>query len=91
MLAQQIAEMTQGQFTKEVIIDLIEVRKDCCVQVRTTTKVFEDGIEIGSNSSMHLIAPGDDYSLEQDRVKAICSAAHTTESIAAYKAAQIEI
>ena len=34
----------------------------------------------------HVIAPGDDYSAEDDRVKAVCAAVHTPEVIAAYQA-----
>ena len=36
----------------------------------------------------HVVAPGDDYSNEDARVKAICAATHTADVIAAYQAAQ---
>ena len=59
---------------------------DGIVQVRTKTAVFEDGKQIGGSFHRHTIAPGQDYSNEDERVKAICSATHTADVIEAYKA-----
>jgi hypothetical protein len=42
-------------------------------------------MEIGSNFHRHGIAPGADYSGEDARVQAICSATHTSEVISAYQ------
>lgn len=70
------------------IVDLIEVVEKGSVQVRTKTVIRENGKEISSAFHRHVVAPGDDYSGESDRVKAICAATHTPEVIAAYKAAQ---
>jgi hypothetical protein len=47
---------------------------------------MEDGKQISGTFHRHVIAPGDDYSAEDTRVKAICKATHTTEVIAAYMA-----
>jgi hypothetical protein len=58
------------------------------VQVRTKTAIKEDGVEISSKFHRHVVAPGDDYSAENARVKAICAATHTQDVVAAYKAAQ---
>ena len=74
---------------KIVSVDLIEVVENGCIQVRTKTAIKEDGVEISSKFSRHVVAPGDDYSAEDARVKAICAAMHTPQVIAAYKAAQI--
>lgn len=68
-------------------VDKIEVVDSGCVQVRTKTTITEDGAVIGSSLHRHVIAPGDDYSGEDVRVQAICSATHTPEIIEAYKAA----
>jgi hypothetical protein len=68
--------------------DLIEAFENGCVQVRTKTVIKEDGVEISSKFHRHVVAPGDDYSGESDRVKAICAATHTADVVAAYKAAQ---
>jgi hypothetical protein len=70
------------------IVDRIEVVENGSVQVRTKTAIKEDGVEISSKFHRHVVAPGDDYSGEDARVKAICAATHTSEVIAAYKAAQ---
>jgi hypothetical protein len=70
------------------IVDRIEVLENGSVQVRTKTAIMEDGKQISGNFHRHVIVPGDDYSGESDRVKAICAATHTPEVIAAYQAAQ---
>ena len=72
---------------KVISVDLIEVIENGTIQVRTKTAVKEDGVEISSNFHRHVIAPGDDYLAEDERVQAICAATHTAEVIAAYKAA----
>jgi hypothetical protein len=73
---------------KVIAADLIEVTENGIVQVRTKTAIMEDGVEISSKFHRHVVAPGDDYSGEDARVKAICKATHTAEVIAAFKAAQ---
>ena len=71
-------------------VDLIEIVENSCIQVRTKTAIFEDGVEISGKFHRHIVAPGDDYSAEDAKVKAICAAMHTPQVIAAYKAAQIK-
>ena len=73
---------------KVEIVDRIEVVENGSVQVRVKTAIMEDGKQISGNFHRHVVAPGDDYSGEADRVKAICAATHTPEVIAAYQAAQ---
>ena len=68
------------------VVDRIEVLESGVVQVRTATKIMEDGKQISSTFRRHVIAPGDDYSAEADRVKAICAATHTADVISAYEA-----
>jgi hypothetical protein len=70
------------------IVDRIEVVESGVVQVRTKTAIMEDGKQISGTFYRHVVAPGDDYSAEDARVKAICKATHTAAVIAAYKAAQ---
>lgn len=76
---------------KQLIVDLVEVIENGCVQVRTATKIMDDGKEINRSFHRHVIAPGDDYSSEDARVQAICAATHTPEVIAAYQAAQASV
>ena len=68
--------------TKEVSADKIEVvttqdesnNDVTVVQVRTATKVLEDGEVISSSYHRHVINSGDDYSAEPANVQAVCSA-----------------
>ena len=69
--------------TKEVVADKIEVvtgqdedgNATTSVQVRTATKVLEDGAVISQSYHRHVIQSGDDYSSEPANVQAICVAA----------------
>ena len=70
------------------VVDLIEALESGVVQVRTKTAILEDGKQISGSFHRHVVAPGDDYSKQDARVKAICAATHTAAVVAAYKAAQ---
>jgi hypothetical protein len=72
---------------KQVVVDQIEVVESGVVQVRTATRIIENGNVISSSLHRHLVVPGQDYSAEDARVQAICAAAHTAEVISAYQAA----
>jgi hypothetical protein len=74
--------------TKETIVDKIEVLENGCVQVRTATRVLEDGVILSSSFHRHVCAPDCDTTGEDPKVIAICAAVHTPEVIAAYQAAQ---
>jgi len=63
--------------TKEVSADKIEVVEaggNTVVQVRTATRVLEDGAVISQSYHRHVINSGDDYSAEPANVQAICVA-----------------
>lgn len=70
---------------KNVSVDRIEVLENGCVQVRQKISIVENGLEISATFHRHVVAPGDDYSQESDRVKAICQLVHTLEAVQAYK------
>jgi hypothetical protein len=74
---------------KQTVVDLIETVENGCVQVRTCTRIMENGKQISGTFHRHVIVPGADYSAEDAKVQAICAAVHTAEVIAAYQAAQI--
>jgi len=77
--------------TKEITEDKIEIVGEFkAVQVRTCTKVLEDGVELSSGFHRHVVTAGDDYSGESTEVQAICAAVHTDAVIAAYEASQVE-
>lgn len=73
---------------KQTTVDRIEVIESGCVQVRTATRIVEDGNVISSSYHRHVVAPGDDYSQEDARVQAICAATHTADVVAAYQSSQ---
>jgi hypothetical protein len=73
---------------KVISVDLIEVVENGSIQVRTKTAIKEDGVEISSKFTRHVVAPGADVSGEDAKVQAIAASIHTAEVIAAYQAAQ---
>lgn len=73
---------------KQIVVDLIETLENGCVQVRTCTRIMEDGKQLSGTFHRHVVAPGDDYSAEDAKVQAICAAVHTVDVVAAYQAAQ---
>ena len=68
--------------TKAVVADKIEVvtgqdeddNEVVVVQVRTATRVLEDGAVISQSYHRHVIQSGDDWSSEPSNVQAICNA-----------------
>ena len=73
--------------TEETLADKIEVVGNFAhVQVRMATVIKRDGVEISRSFHRHVVTPGQDYSNEDPKVQAICSAVHTPEVIAAYTA-----
>lgn len=70
------------------VVDLIEVVENGSVQVRTKTAILEDGVEISGKFHRHVVVPGQDYSHETDRVKAVCAAVHDKWTVAEYEAVQ---
>ena len=72
---------------KVVTEDKIEIVGDYkAVQVRTCTKVLEDGVELSAGYHRHVVVAGQDYSNESAEVQAICAAVHTDAVIVAYNA-----
>ena len=72
---------------KVISEDKIEIVGDYkTVQIRTCTKVLEDGVELSSGYHRHVVVAGQDYSDESAEVQAICGVVHTDEVVAAYQA-----
>ena len=80
--------------TKETVVDKIEVLEQGQVQVRTATRVLEDGTELSSSFHRHVVVPstksgdtwGDtDISGEDARVQAIATATWTSAVKTAYQ------
>ena len=81
--------------TKETVVDKIEVLEMGQVQVRTATRVKEDGAVLSSSFHRHVVNPstksgdtwGDtDISGEDARVQAIATATWTSDVKTAYQA-----
>ena len=73
--------------SKVISEDKIEIVGDYkAVQVRTCTKVLEDGVELSSGYHRHVVTAGQDYSNESAEVQAICAVVHTADVISAYEA-----
>jgi len=71
--------------TKETVVDKIEVLEMGQVQVRTATRVLEDGVALSSSFHRHVLAPGDDLSEQDAKVSAIVTATWTPEVVTAYE------
>ena len=80
--------------TKEIVVDKIEVLEMGQVQVRTATRVKEDGEVLSSSFHRHVLEPrtkvGDtwedtDISAEDSKVQAICNASWTADVKTAYQ------
>ena len=67
-----------------------EILPNQVIQIRTTTIVEEDGVELGRKYHRHVVVPGQDVSGEIQEVQDIASALWTDEVIAAYQASIVE-
>jgi len=76
--------------TKEVTVDKIEVLEKGQIQIRTATRVLEDGVVLSSSFHRHVLAPADDLSDQDPRVVAIANAAWTADVVTAYEAMMAE-
>lgn len=76
---------------KQVIVDKIEVTENGSVQVRTATRILENGVALSSSFHRHVVTPGKDYSAEDARVQAVCAAVQTQDVVSAYLAEQARI
>jgi hypothetical protein len=73
---------------KQIVVDKIEVLEDGQIQVRTATRIVEDGVVISTSFHRKVVAPGDDVSSEDVKVKSIAGAIHTPAAVANFRAKQ---
>ena len=80
--------------TKEIIVDKIEVIENGIVQVRTATRVLEDGVQLSQSFHRHFLEPSTktddtwadtDISGEDARVQAVANATWTNSVKTAYQ------
>jgi len=67
-----------------------EILPNQVIQIRTTTVVEEDGVELGRKHHRHVVVPGDDVTGEAQEVQDIANALWTADVIAAYQASVAE-
>ena len=63
-----------------------EILPNQVIQVRTTTVIEEDGVELGRSHHRHVVVPGDDVTGEAQEVQDIAAALWTADVISAYQA-----
>ena len=63
-----------------------EILPNQVIQIRTTTVVEEDGVELARNHHRHVVVPGDDVTGEVQEVQDIANALWTADVISAYQA-----
>ncbi len=72
------------------IVDQIEVVGGYAVQVRQSTKVMDDGVQIGGDSyHRHVIHPNHNWSAEDAKVKKICDALFDDDCKEAYASSSL--
>ena len=62
-----------------------EILPNQIIQIRTTTVVEEDGVELGRSHHRHTVFPGDDVTGEAQEVQDIAAALWTADVISAYQ------
>jgi len=76
---------------KEVLVDSIEVLEWGHIQVRTVTRIIEDGTELSHSYHRHTLTPEDNLDGQDAKVIAIANATWTPEAIEKYKAKMKEL
>ena len=69
---------------KKTVVDKIEVLENGTLQVRSATRVLEDGEVLSSSFHRHVLTPGADTSNEDAKVVAIANATWTADVVTAY-------
>jgi len=72
--------------TKITVTDKIETLENGTIQVRTATRVLEDGAVLSSSFHRHILHPGQDLTDQDPKVVAIANAVWTDEVVTAYEA-----
>ena len=70
--------------TKETVVDKIEVLENGTIQVRSATRVLEEGEVLSSSFHRNTLTPGSDTANEDAKVVAIANATWTADVVTAY-------
>jgi hypothetical protein len=71
---------------KTTVTDKIETLENGTIQVRTATRIDEDGTVLSSSFHRHVLTPGSDLTDQDPKVAAIATAVWTPEVVSAYEA-----
>ena len=71
---------------KTEVVDKIETLENGTIQIRTVTRIDEDGTVLSSSFHRHVLSPGQDLTGQDPKVVAIANAVWTPEVISAYEA-----
>ena len=74
--------------TKQIIIDQVEVTEHGFIQVRTATRIIEDGVQLSQTYHRHCLSPGDDLAGQEAKVAAIAKVVWTKGVIDNFKKKQ---
>jgi len=69
---------------KTNIVDKIETLENGTIQIRTATRIDEDGTVLSSSFHRHVLTPGQDLTDQDPKVIAIANAVWTPEVVTAY-------
>lgn len=78
------------ELIEKQIIDKIEIVENNSIQIRTSTIIEKDDVEIARTYHRHVLSPGDDVSNEDARVQSIANAIWTDDVINSYKASIVK-
>jgi hypothetical protein len=80
--------MALSEATVEDKIEVVDCGGWKSIQVRTSTIISRDDVEISRSFHRHTVGPTDDWSAESTEVQAMCNTFHTDAAKSAYAAAQ---
>jgi len=69
---------------KTEVVDKTEVLENGTIQIRTATRIDEDGTVLSSSFHRHTLSPGADLTDQDPKVVAIANAVWTPEVVTAY-------
>lgn len=74
--------------TKELVEDKIEILEDGQIQVRTSTRIRENGKIISQTYHRSVVQPGDSLVDMPERIKNVGNLVHTTEVVEQFQKAK---
>lgn len=76
--------------TEQTVVSAITILEDGQLQVRRSRRIFDGAAVVAEQYCRHVLAPGDDVSKEDERVRQVSSALWTPEVVAEFRRKQVE-